>query len=209
MYNFSKMKTKKYFCMHCLQCFYSAEHLENHKEECLLLNGTQKVEMPQPGTKVYFKNHQKQLPIPFVIYADFEAITKKIDTCTPPKEKSYTRAYQKHEASGFGYKVVCHYNQKYSKPAVIYRGENVIEKFIQNLFEEVKDCQEVISERAKRRLVMTFEDEKYFQTSKKCWICERQYKADEGENIPVRDHCHMTGKYRGFAHKKMQFETAN
>ena len=42
MYNFSNHKTKKYFCMHCLQCFYSAEHLENHKEDCLLLNGTQK-----------------------------------------------------------------------------------------------------------------------------------------------------------------------
>ena len=83
--------------------------------------------MPQPGSKVYFYKHQKQLPVPFVIYADFEAITKKIDTCSPPGEKSYTQAYQKHEASGFGYKVVCHYNQKYSKPAVIYRGENVIE----------------------------------------------------------------------------------
>ena len=130
MYNFSKYKVRKHFCMHCLQCFYSEEYLNNHKEECLLLNGTQKVEMPQPGTKVYFKNHQKQLPVPFVIYADFEAITKKIDTCSPPGEKCYTQAYQKHEASGFGYKVVCHYNQKYSKPAVIYRGENVIEKFI-------------------------------------------------------------------------------
>ena len=45
MYNFSKMKTKKYFCMHYLQYFYSAEHLENRKEECLLLNGTQRIEM--------------------------------------------------------------------------------------------------------------------------------------------------------------------
>ena len=61
MYNFPNHKTKKYFCLHCLQCFYFAEHLENHKEECLLLNGTQKVEMPLPGTKVYFKNHQRQL----------------------------------------------------------------------------------------------------------------------------------------------------
>ena len=202
MYNLSKMKTKKYFCMHCLQCFYSEYHLENHKEECLLLNGTQKVEMSQPGTKVYFKNHQKQLPVPFVIYADFEAITKKVSTCTPLKEKSYTQAYQKHEASGFGYKVVSHYNQKYSKPAVIYRGDNVIEKFFECLFREVKDCQEVIGEKAKRRLVMTFEDEKDFQTSKKCWICEKKYKPDEKENIPVRDHCHMTGKYRGSAHRK-------
>ena len=49
---------------------------------------------------------------------------------------------------------------------------------------------------------MTFEVEKDFQTSKKCWICEKKYKLDEKENIPVRDHCHMTGKYRGSAHKK-------
>ena len=113
MHNFSKMKTKKYFCMHCLQCFYSAEHLENQKEECLLLNGTQRIEMPEEGSKVYFHNHQKQLPGPFVIYADLETITKKIDTCSPPGGKSYTQAYQKHEASGFGYKVVCHYNQNF------------------------------------------------------------------------------------------------
>ena len=231
--NYSKMKTKKYFCMHCLQCFYTEYHLENHKEDCLTINGTQKIEMPQPGTKVYFKNHQKQLPRPFAIYADLEAITKKIDTCSPPGDKSYTQAYQKHEPSGFGYKVVCHYDQKYSKPAVIYRGENVIEKFIQHLFEEVKDCQKIMSENAKKRLVMTASDEEDFQKAEKCWICDRKYKGEkteeekdeeyywiggdfykpeekektekERERIatePVRDHCHITGKYRGSAHRK-------
>ena len=60
--------------MHCLQCFYSAEHLEKHKEDCLRINGTQKIEMPPPGSKVYFQNYQNQLPVPFVIYDDFEAI---------------------------------------------------------------------------------------------------------------------------------------
>ena len=48
---------------------------------------------------------------------------------------------------------------------------------------------------------MTASDEKDFQNAKKCWICDRKYKPEEGENIPVRDHCHMTGKYRGSAHK--------
>ena len=60
-FNFSKMKTKKYFCMHCLQCFHTEYHLENHKEDCLTINGTQKIEMPQSGSKVYFQNHQKHL----------------------------------------------------------------------------------------------------------------------------------------------------
>ena len=153
--------------------------------------------MPQPGSKVYFWNHKKRLLVPFVIYADFEALTRKIDSCSPVGDKSYTQAYQKHEPSGFGYKVVCHYDQKYSKPTVIYRGENVIQKFIQHLFREVKDCQKVITEKAKRRLVMTESDEKDFQNAKKCWICQKRYKADEN---PVRDHCHITGKYRGSAH---------
>ena len=198
-------KIKKHFCLRCLQHFYSEDSLEAHERDCLIINGTQRIEMPQPGSKVYFYGHQKQLPVPFVIYADFEAITSKIDSCSPPESKSYPQAYQKHKPSGFGLKVVCHYDKKYSKPAVIYRGENVIEKFIQHLFREVKDCQKVISKRAKRRLVMTASDEKDFRNAKKCWICQKQYKGDEAENIPVRDHCHITGKYRGSAHKKCNF----
>ena len=234
-FNISKHESKKYFCMHCLQYFHTEYHLEKHKEDCLIINDTQKIEMSTPGSKVYFKNHQKQLAGPFAIYADLEAITKKIDTCSPRGDKSYTQAYQKHEPSGFGYKVVCHYDQKYSKPAVIYRGENVIEKFIQHLFEEVKDCQKVISENAKKRLVMTASDEEDFRMAEKCWICDRNYigekteeekdivkdeecywiggdwyKPEEKEktekeriaNEPVRDHCHITGKYRGSAHRK-------
>ena len=52
--------------------------------------------MPEKGDKVYFKNYHKQLPVPFVIYADFEALTEKIQGSQPNNEKSYTEAYQKH-----------------------------------------------------------------------------------------------------------------
>ena len=204
-YNVTKSHHKKHFCLRCIQPFTSEARLEAHKEDCLIINGTQRIEMPQPGSKVSFHNYQNQLPAPFTIYADFEALTKKIDSCSPRGDKSYTQAYQKHEACGFGYKVVCHYDQKYSKPAVIYRGENVIQKFYQNLSEEVLYCKKVITEKAKRRLVMTKKDEEDFQKAKKCWICQKRYKPDEGENIPVRDHCHMTGKYRGSAHKTCNF----
>ena len=41
-------------------------------------------------------------PVPFVMYADFEAITEKIDTCQPSNQKSYTTTYQSHRACGFG-----------------------------------------------------------------------------------------------------------
>ena len=127
--------------------------------------------MPQPGSKVQFYNYHKQLANPFIFYADFEAITKKIDSCSPPQHKSYTQAYQKHEASGFCYKVVCHYDQKYSKPEVLYRGPNAIGKFIERIFQEVKNCQAVIKENFQKPLLMTASDEKDFRNAKKCWIC--------------------------------------
>ena len=57
--------------------------------------------MPEAGTMLYFKNYEKQLPMPFVVYADFECFTKPINTCIPNPEKSYSYNYQKHEPSGF------------------------------------------------------------------------------------------------------------
>ena len=89
-FNVNKHKNKKHFCLRCLQPFYSEYCLEAHKEDCLIINGTQRIEMPQPGSKVQFNNYQNQLPVPFVIYADFEALTRKIDSCSPRGDKSYT-----------------------------------------------------------------------------------------------------------------------
>ena len=59
---------------------------------------------------------------PFVIYADFECIT------VPIKEEhgKQTVFYQEHKACGYGYKIVCQYDAKYSKPYKGYRGENAV-----------------------------------------------------------------------------------
>ena len=56
------------------------------------------------------------MPVPFVIYADFEAITEKVKGSQPNIDKSYTETYQKHKDCGHGYKVICCYDNKYTKP---------------------------------------------------------------------------------------------
>ena len=90
MYNFTKHKERKHFCMHCLQCFYSNESLAKHKVNCRIINGVQAIDLPgkyidkngiEKTPSVYFKNHHKGLPVPFCIYADFECITEKISSC--------------------------------------------------------------------------------------------------------------------------------
>ena len=78
MYNQTKHKNKKHFCMYCLQCFSSKRILANHVNNCLTINGNQAINMPKKGENILrFNNFHKQLPVPFVIYADFEAITKR------------------------------------------------------------------------------------------------------------------------------------
>ena len=101
MSSFTKHHGRKYFCLRCLHCCSSERTYKIHREDCLLLNGAQQIKMPGEGSKIYFKNHKKMLPAPFVIYADFEAITEKIDSCVPPDGKSYTSTYQSHKACGY------------------------------------------------------------------------------------------------------------
>ena len=45
---------------------------------------------------------------------------------------------------------------------------------------------------------MTNADEEEFQKADKCHICGKLYNA---KDIRVRDHCHITGLFRGSAHQ--------
>ena len=196
MYNQTKHKGRKHFCMYCLQCLSSKERLEKHKVDCIEINGKQAIKMPEPGSKIAFKNYSKQLPAPFVIYADFEAITEKVGEKAP--QKSRTEQYQKHTACGYGYKVVCCYDDKFSKPIKIYRGEMTIHKFMNDMLAEVEYCEKVVNDHFSKPLEMTDEDEESFQRAEECHICKIPYTRGE---FGVRDHCHVTGKYRGSAHE--------
>ena len=53
-------------------------------------NGAQAIKLPKADDMLYFKTYQRGLAAPFVIYADFEAITQKVYGCQPNNDKSYT-----------------------------------------------------------------------------------------------------------------------
>ena len=200
MYNQTKHEHRKHFCMHCLQCFSSDRVLNNHKDICIQVNGTQAIKMPNKDNNILkFNNFHKQQPVPFVIYADFEAITEKIHGCQQDGNKSYTEAYQRHTDCGYGYKVVCCYDDKYTKPIQLYRGEKAVYKFMENILEEVKYCKRVMKKYFNKPLRMTEENEQEFKKATTCHICDKKYTE---KDIRVRDHCHITGEFRGSAHQE-------
>ena len=66
------------------------------------------------------------------------------------------------------------------------------------MIEESKYFSGVMKKHFNKELVMTKEDNRGFENSTKRWICDNSYIDDD---VKVRDHCHITGKYRGSAHR--------
>ena len=184
-------KIKNGFLKVVLQCFSSEDVLIKHKENCLSINGKQSVKLEKG--MIEFENYFKQIPVPFKIYADFECNFKKVKC----NEGSYTEKYQDHIPCSFAYKIVC-IDDKFTKPTIIYRSENTAYEFIKAILEEYKYCKKIMEEYFNKNLIMTEEEENLFQKSNNCWICKKLIDNDEDK---VRDHCHITGKFRGAAHK--------
>ena len=69
--------------MLCLTGFSREDLLKNHKKYCNGLKGKlTRIDMPKEEEKIVsFLNYYKQMKAPYVIYADFEALVKKISLC--------------------------------------------------------------------------------------------------------------------------------
>ena len=197
MYKNTKHHCKKHFCIYCLQCFSTEAILNNHLENCLIINKKQNIIMPKFGSKIFFKNYFKMIKSPFVIYCDFESILEPIDVAKQDeKTTSYTTGYQNHLISSYAYKVVCQLD-KYTKPIKSYRGENATKDFLTNLLIENQEIQEIIKTQFQEKMKITNEQQNEFQRTTICHICNGKLtKKDK-----VHDHCHVTGEYRGAAQK--------
>ena len=137
MFNKTENKNKKYFCKSCLLCFSSEKILKEHKEGCLMINGAQNVKL-QKGF-IESKNFNRQIPVPFKIYADFECLLKSCDVGINNDCYSYTSKYQDHIPCSFAYKVVC-VDNKFSNDVVLYRGKNAVLKFKRSILKEYDYC---------------------------------------------------------------------
>ena len=193
LYAESKHKGRKHFCMRCLHGYSREDLLEAHKPECRGIGKTAvRVEMPEEGkNKISFQNHHKQLPAPFIIYADFEALTTKIEGPALDPLKSNTRKTQEHEACSYCYVVVR--SDGKTEPPVEYRGPNAAEHFLRSLKEEEQKIKNVLAHPKAMR--MTENDLQAHEATTDCHVCEKPLEGDS-----VRDHCHITGNYRGAAH---------
>ena len=115
MYDHSLHQKIKRFCGYCLNDFITQEILNRHVKDCFKVNGKKTIKMPKKGEYVKFKNFERKIKSPFMIYVDFESILVPEDNGKQNPNESYTNKYQKHAANSYGYKLK-YVDEKFSKP---------------------------------------------------------------------------------------------
>ena len=186
-----------YCCKKCLHAYSTKELLAVHAVDCCHI---QRIKFPR-DPRCHFTNIQKQLSAPFVVYADFESILKPVNKGVDVTQgvstgtASSTTVYQEHVPCSFAYKVVSSVDPDFSRPLVMYRGEDAADKFVRDLQKEAKQlCDEYIAK--PKTMIFSTEDSLSFTNATTCHICTKPLTDDDR----VRDHCHITGIYRGAAH---------
>ena len=76
------------------------------------------------------------------------------------------KKYQDYIPCSFAYKLVC-VDDRFTKPIVVYRGENGAFKFIEAILNEYEYCKRVAKKQFNKNLIMT-EEEEQFQSSNTC-----------------------------------------
>ena len=164
-----------------MHCFSSKNVLTEHIEVCPSINGAQSVRFEKGTTK--FKNHFKQIPVPFKIYFDFECNLKSVERY----EGSYWKKYKDHILCSFVYKLVC-FDDRFNKLVVFFIGENAADEFIKAIFKDYEYCKKVMKNPFNKNLIMAKEVEERSESSNTCWVCE---KLIEDANEKDRNHCHI------------------
>lgn len=185
-------KAKSFYCNHCLNRFSLERTLANHYTLCSQ-HEPQVTKLPAVGKNILkFERFDYTIRVPYVIYADFECllIKKGLDNI----QHDNTQQVASHIPSGFCY-VIIGPNGLPVKTPVIYRGDDVVKRFLYAVTEEERMIQRILKTIVP--MTLTQEDEETFANAAVCKLCKRPFTESD---FKVRDHDHLTGRFRQALH---------
>ena len=182
---------KKFICRRCLSSYTSENMLLKHKEKC----GDDNITSIKTSNESHLssKKHFHKNPLYFRIYADFESDNEKDNTVVGNKT---TNIYKQNPVLN-GYYIVSELedilkSDYYKSPL----GYDNVDWFVDEII-KLENKMAFYFKNTNKDIVMTQEDEEDYRNNDICRFCEKFIESDK-----VRDHCHLTGKYRGPAHSR-------
>ena len=201
----TKHANRKHFCLRCISPHCSERTLADHMIYCKGVDAPPchavfpEVDKDGIPPTIQFERYKNMMKAPYVIYADTESI---IHPVANPSTDSNTTQTSEHIPCSFAYTVVRSDGRVMSEK--LYRGEDCMDVFFDWLDLDLAEIREDLKN--ERPLAMTQQDWALHSAADKCWICGGDFKPYEQGDTEglwkVRDHDHLTGKYRGPAHSK-------
>ena len=160
------------------------------------------IRLPSVDKWLEFENHCNKQSAPFIVY-DLECVLRKIEL---ERENASSSSYthQQHEVFSIGYYVRCSYNDALS----LYRfrrDEDCITWFARQLNDLAHQVKNIVSTNVPMETLSKEQLEAYCSTTR-CHICVKPFAPDDTR---VRDHCHLTGRFRGPAHANCNLNYKN
>ena len=211
-----------HLCRRCLNTYGDQSKLEEHMLRCI----EQKVcniSYMQPNQKITFNDWYMKIDPPIWIAADFECMNIPFtdnNNNNDDDNNNDNANVNDHDNNGvtdklfinkpvaIGYNIVKNSdydNLNLEKDNYIkFFGEDCVEWFINEMLE----IESYMKTYFKNELEIDLDTipESYNQTT--CWLCEKEFTPkDLKDNPVVRDHCHLTGRFRGLAHNTCNLNT--
>ena len=158
-----------------------------------------------------------KVPVPIRVYAEFECINHAVSQPTElhtntegalhhheaavaiaptDKSKGDPKVIFKQIAIAVGFYLISPFGNEYCS----YFGINCVEWFVNKMLTLENIASNYFE--TNLELEITPQEEESFQQSTICWLCEQALRENPFGDDKVRDHDHLTGKYRGAAHNK-------
>ena len=176
-YHLKNTHNMPHMCERCIQSFKTQESFKTHYEWCR--RGKPQIEM-MPSTAQYsYKSWGNELSPIRVVYADIECyIQKKTNVHMPAAVGIYDAWHEDSGCTG-NYKAWC--------------GEDCVIDFLSELERMAKDLFEHNS-MTRRQMIISPQQQNDFYACTHCPKCNKKFTD---KLYKVRDHCHISGLYRG------------
>ena len=162
--------------------------MKKHADFCTPNGYIQAVKYPEDN-ELKFQNFKKKMVLPFIIYADFECILKDIP--------NGSAIYQEHVPISYAFNIES-IDTKWSHTVEMYIGEDCIEKFLLQMDYYNWKIREIFK-KAIPMVALTEEQLKSYNEATNCYCCTTSFNMNDANLCKVKDHCHITGQYRGAA----------
>ena len=182
---------KKHICRRCLSSYTSEKMLIKHKPKCE--NNDITTIRSSKESHLHWEKHFHKNPLYFRIYADFEADNEKDNSLIGKKT---TNIYKQNPLLN-GYHIISELEDVLKSDYYKYPlGYDNVDWFVNEVI-KLENKMAVYFKNTKKDINLLEEDEENYRNNNICRFCEKSIESDK-----VRDHCHLTGKYRGPAHSK-------